>query len=94
MKILNKIVGFLAVCSVVPAAYALTARPGVVNPATTASRRLPTMTSYLTGTTSVVGTTTTSSSLLDNAECIDAYTDCISASDACGPSSMRKCQNV
>ena len=94
MKILNKIVGFLAVCSVVPAAYALTARPGVVNPATTASRRLPTMTSYLTGTTSVVGTTTTSSSLLDNAECIDAYTDCISASDACGPNFEECTTNV
>ena len=49
MKILNKFVGFLAVCSVVPAAYALTARPGVVNPWTSASRRLPTMTTYLTG---------------------------------------------
>ena len=94
MKILNKIVGFLAVCSVVPAAYALTARPGVVNPATTASRRLPTMTSYLTGTTSVIGTTTTSSSLLDNAECIDAYTDCISASDACGPNFEECTTNV
>ena len=94
MKILNKIVGFLAVCSVVPAAYALTARPGVVNPATTASRRLPTMTSYLTGTTSVIGATTTSSSLLDNAECIDAYTDCISASDACGPNFEECTTNV
>ena len=94
MKILNKIVGFLAVCSVVPAAYALTARPGVVNPATTASRRLPTMTSYLTGTTSVIGTTTTSSSLLDNAECIEAYTDCISASDACGPNFEECTTNV
>ena len=93
MKILNKFVGFLAVCSVVPAAYALTARPGVVNPWTSASRRLPTMTTYLTGSTTVSGGST-SSSLLDNAECIDAYTDCISASDACGPNFEECTTNV
>ena len=93
MKILNKFVGFLAVCSVVPAAYALTARPGVVNPWTSASRRLPTMTTYLTGSTTVSGGST-SSSLLDNTECIDAYTDCISASDACGPNFEECTTNV
>ena len=93
MKILNKFVGFLAVCSVVPAAYALTARPGVVNPWTSASRRLPTMTTYLTGSTTVSGGST-SSSLLDNAECIEAYTDCISASDACGPNFEECTTNV
>ena len=93
MKILNKFVGFLAVCSVVPAAYALTARPGVVNPWTSASRRLPTMTTYLTGSTTVSGGST-SSSLLDNTECIEAYTDCISASDACGPNFEECTTNV
>lgn len=83
MKILNKIVGFLAVCSVIPTAYALTARPSVLNTATTASRRLPTMTAYLTGTTTT--TTTTTSNLLDNAECIEAYTSCLEDADVCGP---------
>ena len=81
MNFLKKTLGFLAVCSIVPAAYALTARPSVLNP-TTASRRLPTMSAYLTSS----GTTTNSSSsnLLDNADCIDAYTSCLRGGDVCG----------
>ena len=86
MNLLKKICGFVAVCSIVPAAYALTARPGAIMTTTAASRRLPTMTAYIN--TSVSGTTsstTSSSSLLDNAECIEAYTSCLEDTNACGP---------
>ena len=82
MNFLKKTLGFLAVCSIVPAAYALTARPSVINTVTTASRRLPTMTAYLTSSGTTTGST---SNLLDNAECIDAYTSCLHGADVCGP---------
>ena len=82
MNFLKKTLGFLAVCSIVPAAYALTARPSVINTVTTASRRLPTMTAYLTSSGTTTGST---SNLLDNAECIDAYTSCLQGADVCGP---------
>ena len=82
MNFLKKTIGFLAVCSVIPAAYALTARPSVTNAAMTASRRLPTMTAYLTSSGTVSGST---SNLLNNAECIDAYTSCLQGADVCGP---------
>ena len=78
MNFLKKTVGFLAVCGVVPAAYALTARPSVVG---AASSRLPTMTAYING---YVNTSGSTSNLLDNAECIDAYTSCLKGADVCG----------
>lgn len=84
MNFLKKTIGFLAVCGVVPAAYALTARPSSVN--TVMSSRLPTMTAYLNGYVS----STTTSNLLDNAECIDAYTSCLKGADACG-SNFEEC---
>ena len=79
MSLLKKTIGFMAVLCVVPAAFALTARPSVMG---TVASRMPTMTAYI---NTVGTTTTTSSSLLDNAECIDAYTSCIESADACGP---------
>lgn len=84
MSFLKKTVGFMAVFACVPAAFALTARPSVIG---TASRRMPTMTAYInSGTT----TTTSTSSLLANAECIDAYTSCMKSGDACG-SNFEEC---
>ena len=92
MSFLKNTVSLLALFSVIPASYAVTARVGMVTnggTVTTASgRRMPTMTNYLgasnagsTGTT----TGTTSSALLANTECIDAYTGCIKGAEACGP---------
>lgn len=79
MNLLKKTVGFVAVLCVIPAAFALTARPSVMG---TVASRLPTMTAYVNlGTT----TTNTTSSLMDNAECIEAYTSCLEESDKCGP---------
>ncbi|MBQ2017516.1 MAG: hypothetical protein II208_03265, partial [Alphaproteobacteria bacterium] len=86
----------MALFSVIPAAYAATARPGATNGArasvvansasTGAVRRMPTMTSYINGT--VGGTTvsgnTTSEVLLSNRDCIDTYSACIKGGDACG----------
>ncbi len=80
MNFLKKTVGFLAVCGIVPAAYALTARPSVVG---TASMRLPTMTAYING--SITSNNSSTSNLLNNAECIEAYTSCLRGSDVCGP---------
>lgn len=80
MNFLKKTIGFLAVCGVVPAAYALTARPSVIG---TASTRLPTMTAYINGT--VTSNSSSTSNLLNNADCIEAYTSCLRGSDVCGP---------
>lgn len=79
MNFLKKSIGFLAVCGVVPAAFALTARPSVIG---TASSRLPTMTAYLNS--YVNSTSGTTSNLLDNVECIDAYTSCLKDTNVCG----------
>lgn len=81
MSLFTKSISFLAVMAVFPASYALTARPSVIG---TASSRMPTMTAVITnGGNSISGSTTTSS-LLANAECIDAYTACMKGGDACG----------
>ena len=81
MNLLKKTVGFMAVLCVVPAAIALTARPSVIG---TASSRMPTMTSYINSVSGSTSGTLSSSNLLDNAECIDAYTSCMKSGDACG----------
>jgi len=78
MFLLKKTIGFVAILACLPAAYAATARPSVMG---NAARRMPTMSTYVTGTTT---STTTASNLLANAECIDAYTSCIKGADACG----------
>lgn len=86
MNLLKKTIGFMAAVGVVPAAFALTARPSVIG---TASSRMPTMSVNISG--SVSGTTT-SSTLLANSECIDAYTSCLKGSDVCGPN-FEECTN-
>lgn len=92
MSFLKNTVSLLALFSVIPAAYAVTARPSVINSST--ARRMPTMTAFITGatgsTTTTGGSSTTSSTLLANAECIDAYTQCIKGGDACG-SGLEEC---
>ncbi len=85
MHFLSKAVGFLAVFGAIPVSFAVTARPSVVG---NASARMPTMTAVYTGT--IANTSTTTSSLLANAECIDAYTACIKGGDACG-SNFEEC---
>ena len=102
MSFLKNTVSLLAIFSIVPAAFAVTARPSVMNTATAVSatgavRRMPTMSVYLTGGTTggTIGGTTSDGSvsaedLLDNLECIDAYTECIKSDDACG-STLSEC---
>ncbi len=83
MSFLKNTVSLFALFSVIPAAYAVTARPSILNASN--ARRMPTMTAYISGATgATTTTTTTASSLLANAECIDAYTQCIKGGDACG----------
>ena len=86
MSLLKKTVGFMAIFGVVPAAFALTARPSVVG---NAAARMPTMTVNISGATSSSSST---SSLLENAECIDAYTSCLKGSDVCG-ANFEECTN-
>ena len=58
MSFLKNAISLMAIFSVIPAAYAVTARPGtqanrasvVASAATGAARRMPTMSSYITGT--------------------------------------------
>lgn len=85
MSLLKKTIGFIAILGVVPAAFALTARPSIVG---TASTRIPTMRAY----TTTTSTTTTTASLLADAECIEAYTDCLEDSGVCG-SGLIDCTN-
>lgn len=85
MSLLKKTIGFIAVLGVLPAAFAVTARPSVIG---TASRRMPTMSTVISsGSTSTSGSV---SNLLANAECIDAYTACMKGGDACG-SNFEEC---
>lgn len=98
MSFLKNTVSLLALFSVVPVAYAATSRPGtnaidarigVTNSITGAARRMPTMSAYISNAgssvTTGVGSTVGSTTLLANAECIDAYTACIKGAEACGP---------
>ena len=98
MSFLKNTVSLLALFSVVPVAYATTTRPGtnaidarigVTNSITGAARRMPTMSAYISNAgssvTTGVGSTVGSTTLLANAECIDAYTGCIKGAEACGP---------
>ena len=92
MAFLKNTISLLAVFCVVPAAFAATARPSVMNTAmaissTGAARRMPTVSAKVTPAASVAAASTTSSSsssLMDNVECIDAYTECIKGDDSCG----------
>ena len=88
MNLLKKTVGFMAVFCAIPAAFALTARPSVVG---TASSRLPTMTAYINAVSGATSSSSTSN-LLDNVECIDAYTSCLKGADVCG-ANFEECTN-
>ncbi|MBQ6110310.1 MAG: hypothetical protein IJL05_02935 [Alphaproteobacteria bacterium] len=87
MKHLIKTVSFLAVMSVIPGAFAATSRVSVMGKTTS---RLPSIAGYVnpvaivTGTAGTVIGSSTASSLLTNADCIDAYKSCINGADACG----------
>ncbi len=90
MFVLKKTISFIAVFSVLPAAFAVTARPSIVMKA---SPRMPTMTANINNNnTTTSGTTVNSSTLLANAECIEAYTSCMKSADACGPN-FEECTN-
>ena len=64
--------------------------PGTNGMAAARSRRLPTITSI--GTTSTGTATTGNKSTMTANECVDAYTECIRGSDACG-SDFEECTN-
>ncbi|MBN1325245.1 MAG: hypothetical protein JW974_03440 [Alphaproteobacteria bacterium] len=87
MIFLKRLVGFVAVLTVVPTVFAATARPSII---TTASSRMPTMTTQISGNTS--SSTTTTVTLLVDTECIEAYTDCVKGADVCGPN-FEECTN-
>ena len=89
MNILSKLVGFMAVFCVSGAAdaalraggatTAATGRVSVATPVTTtASRRIPVMT------TTVSTGTASNAALMAQTECVDSYTECIKDADACG----------
>lgn len=92
MSFLYKTIGFMAVLGTVPASYAVTARPSIIG---TASTRMPTMTAAISSNNTANGnSSTTSSTLLANAECIDAYTSCMKGAEACGPNFEECTTNV
>ncbi len=91
MSFLKNTISLMALFSVIPAAFAVTARPGVMpnsktigyNTVTGTARRIPTVSQFVTSATTNV-TTNTGSSLLTDKDCIDSYTSCIKSADACG----------
>jgi len=98
MHLFKKTVGFIALLSAIPAAYAATARGTIAADSarvsmTTASRmpKLVTVGSSV-STSSATGATTTAAALMANSECIDAYRECISGADACGEN-FEECTN-
>ena len=99
MSFLKNTVSLLAIFSVLPAAHGVTSRLSVMNTAASlganAARRMPTVASYITGVAnSAVSSGTTSTSLYQDSECIDAYTACIKGADACGPNFEECTTNV
>ncbi len=96
MSFFKNTASLLAIMCVIPAAQAATARPSVLGATTGVSatgnvRRMPTMTAIITNPTAV-SSGTAGSTLLSNAECIDAYSACIKGADACG-SNFEECTN-
>ena len=95
MTILRKSISLLALFSIVPAAWAVTMRPSAISTTTGALtataangavRRLPVVTgAKLLGTPAMVNASTSSSvASLDDVECVEEYTSCITGDDACG----------
>ncbi len=85
MTFFKNTISLLAVFCVIPAAFGATARVSAMPVATSA--RMPTVIKSTGGTTTPTSST---SSLMDNAECIDAYTECIKGEDVCG-SELEEC---
>lgn len=85
MTFFKNTISLLAVFCVIPAAFGATARVSAMPVAT--SGRMPTVIKSTGGTTTPTSST---SSLMDNAECIDAYTECIKGEDVCG-SELEEC---
>ena len=90
MTFLKNTVSLLTVFTIIPAAFAATPRAGIVSGATVmaaSGRRMPTVTMNMAAannTAPVAAASSTTSNLLDNIECIDAYTECITSDDSCG----------
>ena len=83
MIFLKKLIGFVAVITVIPSVFAVTARPSVI---TSATSRIATMSTNINSTSSVTSGTIT------DAECIENYTDCIKGGEACG-TGFEECTN-
>jgi hypothetical protein len=86
MTFLKNTISLLAIFSIIPTAHAAAAaRPSIMNAfntASAASRRMPS--ARTSPVTPVANNTTSSTGILDEIECIDAYTECIASDDTCG----------
>ena len=92
MKNIINTVSFLTIFALVPGAFAATPRVSVTGNPTS---RIPSIAGHIVSVSGTTGTSTTTgsttaSSLLTNAECIDNYSSCIKAADACG-ANMEEC---
>jgi hypothetical protein len=90
MKHIIKTSGLILTMFAVSGANAATSRVSMTQ---TASRRLPSISNYVikTAATAAGATTTTNSTpVFSDAECIDAYTGCLKAPDVCG-ADMEEC---
>ncbi|MDW2994815.1 MAG: hypothetical protein R8N24_02205 [Alphaproteobacteria bacterium] len=86
MTFFKNTISLLAIFSIIPTAHAAAAaRPSIMNAfntASAASRRMPS--ARTSPVTPVANNTTSSTGILDEIECIDAYTECIASDDTCG----------
>ena len=89
MKFLNNTFGFLAVFCAFSASFAVTARPGIVNTASVISasgRRMPSLNQMMTQNTSaqIVAQQSGATTIMDEVECVEAYTECLASEESCG----------
>ena len=87
MHLFKNSIGLFAVLCTMPAAFAAPSRAttetGRLAVVTSAASRMPTLAVGISGSSTSTGTTTTSSLLADK-DCIDAYTECAKGADVCG----------
>lgn len=90
MFFLKKVVGFLAVIAVIPAAFAVSRSSAArLSVSSNSMSRMPTMSTQING--GISATLPTSTTYLDS-ECVEAYTDCIKGGEACG-TTFEECTN-
>lgn len=81
MKYIVKTLGLITAAATVSGAFAATSRVGTVG---RVSPRLPSIAGFVSSGSTLRSATASTTSYMADVDCIDSYTDCIKANDACG----------